>query len=137
MHAPSSEQDGVGTDGTASRYQRTREGSQEQLPEAFVALYRPQGRGKPTRLPAEIAERHDWCETLAQVLSETARTQRWELGITEDDTLRRLHAGLQQPAAAVDALEAAWVLQRVAELLGWPQPPWLPQLDVLRDGLVR
>jgi hypothetical protein len=133
-HAPSAAGDVDEPSGASSRYQRTREGSQEQLPEAFVALYRPQGRGRPTRLPAEIAERHDWCETLAQVLSETARTQRWELGITEDDTLRRLHAGLQQPAAAVDALEAAWVLQRVAELLGWPAPPWLAPLEALRDG---
>lgn len=132
-HAPDAGDAGDAGDAPA-RYQRTREGSQEQVPDAFIALYRPQGRGKPTRLQAEIAERHDWCENMAQALSETARTQRWDLGITEEDTLRRLHAGLQQPAAAVDGLEAAWVLQRVAELLDWPQPGWLPPLPVLRDG---
>jgi len=117
-----------------ARWLRTREGSQEQVPEAFIALFRPGGRGRPTRLPAEIAERHDWCEALAEGLSETARTQRWDLGITEDDALRRLHAGLQQPAAAVDALEAGWVVQRVAELLDWPQPDWLPPPAPLRNG---
>lgn len=123
--------DGAGD--APGRYLRTREGSQEQVPEAFVALYRPQGRGKPTRLPAEIAERHDWCESLAQSLSETASAQLWALGITEDDALQRLHAGLQQPAARVDALEATWVLHRVAELLDWPQPEWLPPLPMRRD----
>jgi hypothetical protein len=118
--------DAHGSSPAQGRFQRTREGNQEQVPAAFMALYRPHGRGKPTRLPAEIAERYDWCETLAQALSETARTQCWDLGITGDDALRRLHAGLQQPAAAVDGLEAAWVLQRVAELLGWSAPGWLP-----------
>jgi hypothetical protein len=115
-------------------YTRDSEGSQERVPQAFISLFVPPGRSKPTQPLVHIAERHAWCEDLAQLLTETARQQQWSLGITEDDVLRRLHAGLQEPASAVDTAEAGWVLHRVAELLDWPQPGWLVPLRQLREG---
>ena len=44
------------------------ESSQVLVPPAFVALYLAPGRLKPTRPAAEIAQRHEFCEDLAQSL---------------------------------------------------------------------
>jgi len=48
------------------------------------------------------------------------------LGVTEDDVLERVHRGLLTGEAAGDAVvsadEAWWVVHRLAELLGWPDP---------------
>ena len=44
------------------------------------------------------------------------------LGTTEQDVLQRLHQGLLVDGTLVTADEAQWVLRRLAELLGWPQP---------------
>lgn len=95
--------------------------SQIVVPPSFVALYVPPGRLKPTLPREQIAERHELCEDLAQMLTETAQLKRFELGITEDDVLVRLHAGLGA-GGVVSADEARWVTCRLAELLDWPQP---------------
>lgn len=95
--------------------------SQIVVPPSFVALFVPPGRLKPTLPREQIAERHELCEDLAQMLTETAQLKRFELGITEDDVLLRLHAGLAE-GGLVDAAEARWVTHRLAELLEWPQP---------------
>ena len=97
------------------------EDSQLVVPPSFVALFVPPGRSKPSAARQHIAARHEFCEDLAQMLTETASTQLWELGITEADVLRRVHRGLVE-GALVDAAEAHWVLRRLAELLGWPDP---------------
>ena len=36
--------------------------------------------------------------------------------------LRRIHAGLATPESGVSPAEAEWIVQRLAELLGWPGP---------------
>jgi hypothetical protein len=97
------------------------------LPEAFVALFVLPGRQRPTASRAHIAERHELCEDLAQMLTETARQRLWELGITEDLVLERIHAGLPETGLALTPAEAWWVTRRLAEVLGWPQPRWLPE----------
>jgi hypothetical protein len=38
----------------------------------------------------------------------------------ESEILRRIHAGLATPESGVSAAEATWIVQRLAELLGWP-----------------
>lgn len=96
------------------------DGSQIVVPPSFVALYVPPGRIKPTAPREEIAARHEFCEDLAQMLVEHARTKHWELGVAEADILQRMHAGLRGPDAPVDEAEAAWVVRRLAELLDWP-----------------
>jgi hypothetical protein len=44
----------------------------------------------------------------------------------ESEILRRIHAGLTTPESGVSAAEATWIVQRLAELLGWeglaPEP---------------
>lgn len=98
------------------------EDSQIVVPEAFVDLFRPPGTDR-TRRPVEtrevIAARHEFCEDLAQMLSETARDKLFALGITEPDVLERIGRGLLEPGSPVSEAEAGWVVGRLAEVLGW------------------
>lgn len=86
---------------------------------SFIALYVPEGRTRPTAPREEIAARHEFCEDLANMLVEHAMTKRWELGITEQDVLERMHRGLLADGGPVSEPEAWWVMQRLAELLQW------------------
>ncbi len=104
--------------------------SQISLPPSFIALFLPPGgaaRGaKPQASRQHMAERYELCEDLAQMLTDTASTKLFELGIRESDVLARIEAGLLAGAGAapalVDAAEARWIVTRLAELLGWPLP---------------
>ena len=96
------------------------DGSQIIVPPSFVALFVPPGRIKPTASREEIGARYEFCEDLAQMLTEHARTKHWELGVTEQDVLQRMHRGLLGDDAPVSEAEAAWVVRRLAELLDWP-----------------
>jgi hypothetical protein len=87
------------------------------LPPSFIALFVPPGRTRPTATREHIAERYEFCEDLAQMLSETTATQRWSLGITTDDALERVQRGLQAMDGDLDASERGWVYSRLAELL--------------------
>ena len=98
------------------------ENSQIVVPEAFVALYKPQGALKPTEPWDVIAARCEFCEDLAQLLTETARLKLFELGIHESDVIERIHQGLLADVAVVSPAEAGWVAGRLAELLDWPWP---------------
>lgn len=102
------------------------EGSQVRIPEAFVALFVPAGRSRPTASQAFITERHEFCEDLAQALTETARARWFELSITEQDVLVRIGAALRAEGSGLTQPEAGWVLGRLAELLGWEQPEHEP-----------
>lgn len=93
------------------------------VPPSFVALFTPAGRIKPVMPWAHIAERHEFCEDLAQLLTDTARQQLWALKVTEADVLERIERGLLGEGAPVEPHEARWVLVRLAELLGWAAPP--------------
>lgn len=94
------------------------------VPASFIALFVPPGRIKPTASREHIAARYEFCEDLAQLLTEQASTTKWSLGITEHDVLGRIEKGLLVPTedgeAIVDPAEATWVLRRLAELLDWP-----------------
>ncbi|GIX24090.1 MAG: hypothetical protein KatS3mg122_1321 [Caldimonas sp.] len=91
-----------------------------EVPPSFVALFQEPGRLKPNRPWAEIAQRHELCEDLAQMLTETARTKRWELHATEADVLARIGRGLHESSPLdLSPQEVQWVLRRLAELLGW------------------
>ncbi len=96
------------------------EDNQTYVPPSFIALYLPEGRLKPTAPKAEIAQRHELCEDLAQMLTETASTMFHSLHITEIDVLQRCLAGLTGEGAVVSPAEAEWVVRRLAELMNWP-----------------
>lgn len=96
------------------------EESQIHVPASFVALFVEPGRIKPSAPRAHITQRYEFCEDLAQLLSERAQDIRVDLGITGHDVLQRMQAGLHAGAAGVDEREAQWVFTRLVELLGWP-----------------
>jgi len=100
--------------------------SQAVIPPSFIELFIEPGRSRPSASRSAIAERYELCEDLAQMLTETAHEKLWQLGITEADVLERMHRGLIGGELALDAAEAWWVTQRLAELLDWPAPPIAP-----------
>jgi len=96
---------------------------QIEVPLSFVALYVPPGRIKPTEPWAVIRERYEFCEDLAQMLTDTARTKLFELGVAERDVLERIGDGLLGGGLPIDESQCRWVLRRLAELLDWEPLP--------------
>lgn len=92
------------------------------VPPSFIELFIEPGRVKPRASREVIAQRYEFCEDMAQMLSETARDKLWQLQVTEADVLERVHRGLLAGGTGVDDAEARWVIRRVAELLGWDDP---------------
>ena len=88
------------------------------IPPSFLGLY-SDARGRLQIPLAELRERYDLCEDLAQQLVDTARNVYLDMGIAEDEVLRRCRAGLINEPATVPEAEADWVVTRLAELLGW------------------
>jgi hypothetical protein len=100
------------------------ESNQILIPDSFTALFIPPGRLRPTATREHIAQRYELCEDMAQMLTETAQSRLFELGITEADVLERIQRGLTQTGSAFGPDEAQWVTRRLAELLGWtPEAP--------------
>ncbi len=99
------------------------------VPPSFIALYLAPGQLKPRVAMAEIAQRYELCEDLAQLLTETASAQFHTLHVTESDVLGRCLSGLLGEGAVVTFDEAHWVIRRLAELMNWepmrvpPTPP--------------
>jgi len=89
------------------------------IPDSFLALFVEPGQLKPNASREVIQERYAFCEDLATLLTDTARSRLWELRITEADVLDRIHAGLTAGQIGVTSEEALWVRHRLAELLGW------------------
>lgn len=103
--------------------------NQIQIPPSFMTLFVPPGKVKPTMGLREMATRYELCEDMAQLLTEQAANQQFQLGITEDLALERCLQGLLATPEVVSEAEARWVVCRLAELLHWPLPEWaeLPQ----------
>jgi hypothetical protein len=89
------------------------------VPDSFLALFVEPGQFKPNASRDAIQQRYAFCDDLATMLTDTARSRLWELRITEADVLDRIHAGLTAGAIDITKEEALWVRHRLAELLGW------------------
>ena len=101
------------------------EDSQILIPPSFIALYVPEGRSRPSLPRDELAQRHELCEDMAQLLTEQAAQLQFKLGVHESDVLERMHAGLSSDESCLSPAEAGWVVKRLAELLDWSWPSWL------------
>ena len=96
--------------------------NQTVIARSFIELFIPAGAVKPRETQVVIAERYGLCEDMAQMLTEHARSKLWELGVTEQDVLDRVHRGLLVDGSVIAEDEAGWVICRLAELLEWPMP---------------
>lgn len=96
--------------------------SQIEIPQSFLALFMEPGRSKLAATRFFIAERYEFCEDMAHMLTQTAQEMLHGLGIAEGDVLQRCFQGLTVEGSAFNALEAEWVVRRLAELSGWSQP---------------
>ena len=98
--------------------------SQITIPPSFMAIWLRNGRPIATR--ATIEARYDLCEDLAIQTSDVCHTLQFKDDLSEAEVLRRCRASFEV-GEVVDALEADWVVRRVAELLMWnvalPEPP--------------
>ena len=95
--------------------------NQTLVPDSFMALYAVHGKTVLSR--PETEARYEICEDLA--LHTAAFLASHQDGDDPDDALRRCAAGLHADPTLVSAAEAAWVIERVAELQDWPRPAWL------------
>ena len=87
-----------------------------------MMLYVKPHQYKPSLPRAELTQRYELCEDLANMLVDTVSTQQFQLGISEDDALEKCWLGLLQQPGLVNDAESFWVVCRLAELLGWPLP---------------
>ena len=92
---------------------------QIEIPQSFVALFVDPGRSKPNATREAIAGRYELCEDLANMLTETASTMMFSLGITERVVIERCRLGLVGEHAVVSEPEADWVIRRLIELMNW------------------
>ena len=103
------------------------DGTQILIPPSFSSLFGPPGKLKPTLGAREMAARYELCEDMAQLLTEQAAQQQFQLGITEDLALDRCLQGLLASPEVLSEAEARWVVCRLAELLHWPLPEGLQE----------
>ena len=96
--------------------------NQFEVPRSFILLFVPPGKIKPTESRAVIAERYEFCEDLANLMTEHASATQFDLGITEADVLGQCHRGLLVEGSVLSNAEAGWVVRRLAELLDWICP---------------
>ena len=91
-----------------------------------MMLYVKPHHHKPSLPRAELTQRYELCEDLANMLVDTVSTQQFQLGITEDDALEKCWRGLLEQPDLVNGPESFWVVCRLAELLGWtlPESTW-------------
>jgi len=101
------------------------------IPPSFEAVY-ANARGRLTVPREEFRARYELCEDMAQMLVEHSQAVHHDQGVSEDLVLQRTQDGLASEGSGFSAAEAAWVVTRLAELLGWawaalPVAPDAPQ----------
>lgn len=94
------------------------------VPESFSAIYLDD-RKRLTIPKQELAERSEFCEDLANMLTDQCSTVHFRDGVDTGEILERTLRGLSQPASGVSHAESWWVTRRAAELLGWEWPSLL------------
>lgn len=98
------------------------------IPPSFFALY--SDARQRLREPIDVVRaRYEICEDLASHLVGHAQIQHHTEVPVESEILRRIHAGLAAPESGVSAAEAGWIVQRLAELLGWEAPEQAPDAE--------
>lgn len=98
------------------------------IPPSFFAVY-TDARQRLSEPIGVVRERYEMCEDLSNHLVGHAQIQHHTEVPVESEILRRIHTGLAAPESGVSAAEATWIVQRLAELLGWGTPEPEPADD--------
>ena len=93
--------------------------NQIEVPPSFTALFTSPSGFRLTEPMSVVRARYELCEDMAQMLTEQAATAAFKTGAPEHEVLRQMEAALQAEGSPVQPKEAAWVVRRLAELLGW------------------
>jgi hypothetical protein len=96
--------------------------NQIEPPQSFMALYVKPGQTRPNAPQHVVLARYEQCEDMATILAEQAQTIAFKENLSEKEVLERCHRGLQNSEVDFTGNEAAWVICRLAELLGWEIP---------------
>jgi hypothetical protein len=96
--------------------------NQIEVPPSFLALFTSPGGHRLLQPMNTVRERYELCEDLAQLSAEQAEVARFKSGGSERETLERMALALSQSDTGLQPPEVAWVVTRLAELLGWERP---------------
>ncbi len=89
------------------------------IPPSFDAVH-ADARGRRRLALVQFRQRYELCEDMAQMLVEHSQAMHHDQGVDPEQVLQRTQAGLVSEGSGLDGLEAAWVVNRLAELLAWP-----------------
>lgn len=93
--------------------------NQIEPPQSFMAMYVTPGHSRPNAPQEIVLARYEQCEDMACTLIEHAQTLAFKENFSEAEVLSRCHHGLRDDASDFNEQEAAWVICRLGELLGW------------------
>jgi hypothetical protein len=96
--------------------------NQIEVPPSFLALFSSPSGHRLLQPMSTVRERYELCEDLAQALTDQASTALFKSGGTEGEVLEKMQLALSAAESPVQPPEARWVVQRLAELLGWEVP---------------
>jgi hypothetical protein len=96
--------------------------NQIEPPQSFMAMYITPGRDRPNAPQELVLARYEQCEDMACVLTEHAQTLVFKDNLSEREVLARCYRGLIDTGVDFNPKESAWVICRLAELLGWTPP---------------
>src|SRR5690349_21359704 len=96
--------------------------NQIEIPQSFMSMYVTSGHNKPNAPQEVVLARYEQCEDIACILTEHAQALAFKEHLTELEVLERCHLGLLADASNFTDKESAWVILRLAELLGWTVP---------------
>jgi hypothetical protein len=93
--------------------------NQIEPPASFARIYTSADGSRLTRPAGEVIARYELCEDIAQTLSERASMLLATSNDSHSEVLKRVRDALDADSQVTSA-ESAWVVHRLAELLGWP-----------------
>ena len=93
--------------------------NQIEPPQSFMAMYVKPGQSRPNAPQEVVLARYEQCEDMACLLAEQAQTLLFKENLAENEVLERCQQGLTKQGVDFSQQESAWVICRLAELLGW------------------
>ena len=93
--------------------------NQIEPPQSFMAMYVKPGQSRPNAPQELVLARYEQCEDMSCLLAEQAQTLLFKENLSEQEVLERCHQGLAEQGVDFTQKESAWVILRLAELLGW------------------